>query len=62
MTDLACRNYHRIVEDSENCPVCRSTSLTDNWRGYVVIVDPKRSKIAEKLNVEHPGKYALRVR
>lgn len=62
MADAACRNCYRIVKESDTCPICRSSSLTESWTGYVVILDPKRSKIAEKLNVEHPGKYALKVR
>jgi len=30
--------------------------------GYVVIIDPKESIIAEKLEIKLPGKYALKVR
>ncbi len=62
MAKLSCRNCHRIVEKSETCPICRSSSMSKNWQGYVVIIDPKESKIAQKLNIEHPGRYALKVR
>lgn len=61
MTEKVCRNCRRIVE-GKVCPVCKESSFSDDWRGYVVILDPAGSKIAEKLNVKMPGRYALRVR
>jgi DNA-directed RNA polymerase subunit E" len=48
--------------DGDVCPVCKSTSLSDDWSGYVIVLDPKDSKIAKRLNINQPGKYALKVR
>ncbi|HMK47375.1 MAG TPA: transcription elongation factor subunit Spt4, partial [Methanocella sp.] len=39
-----------------------SGSLSDDWSGYVVIIDPVRSEIARLMNVKRPGKFALKVR
>ena len=61
MTDQACRECHRIVTGS-TCSVCGSNSLSSDWSGYVVIIDPSRSSIAKKLNVNLSGKYVLKVR
>jgi DNA-directed RNA polymerase subunit E" len=36
--------------------------MSDEWFGYVVIIDPVNSEIAKRLNITHPGRYALRVR
>lgn len=56
----ACKNCHQLTEEAV-CPVCHSpTSKT--WQGYVVVADPKKSKIARRMNVKTPGKYALKVR
>ncbi len=58
----ACRECHRLVEANVNiCPVCKTSHLTDDWNGIVIIFD-LNSGIAQKLNITHPGKYALRVR
>ncbi|RLG72751.1 MAG: DNA-directed RNA polymerase subunit E'' [Methanobacteriota archaeon] len=58
----ACRNCHMVVSKGV-CPLCKSTSsLSDEWSGLVVIIDPKTSLIAKKLNINVPGTYALRVR
>jgi DNA-directed RNA polymerase subunit E" len=44
------------------CPICKGTSLSDDWSGYAIILDPKNSTIAKRLNINQPGKYALKVR
>ena len=44
------------------CPICGSSALSKDWSGYVVIIDPKGSIIAEKLGITLPGSYALKVR
>ena len=61
MTEQACRECRRIVEGQVG-PRCNSASLSKDWSGYVVIIDPKESIIAEKLEIKLPGKYALKVR
>lgn len=61
MTEQACRECHRIVE-GQVCPICNSASLSREWSGYVVIIDPKESIIARRLEINLPGRYALKVR
>jgi len=57
----ACKNCHRIVEDKDICPVCKTSQLTSNWKGHVTILDPEKSDIAKKLDISTPGKYAIRI-
>ena len=61
---LVCRDCHRVLEvdDGAQCPACGSNSLTEDWAGYVVIAHPADSAIAEEMEVEEPGRYALKVR
>jgi DNA-directed RNA polymerase subunit E" len=61
---VVCRECHRVQETAETgaCEVCGSTSLTEDWAGYVVISHPERSEIAQEMGVTEPGKYALKVR
>jgi len=61
MTEQACRECHRIIE-GQICPICNTASLSKDWSGYVIIIDPKNSIIAQKLEISLPGKYALKVR
>ncbi|KUG21257.1 MAG: DNA-directed RNA polymerase, subunit E'' [Methanomicrobiaceae archaeon] len=56
-----CRECHRVVE-GESCVVCSTANLSEDWAGYLVIIDPEHSEIAKKMNITMAGKYALKVR
>ena len=56
-----CRECHRVVE-GEACVICGTANLSDDWAGYVVIIDPEHSDIAKKMKITLPGRYALKVR
>ena len=43
------------------CPRHPSAQVSMDHQGYVVIMNPSRSDIAKRLEVELPGKYALKV-
>ena len=64
----ACRDCHFLTPETQ-CPNCKSTNLSTSYTGVVVILpgrshdDPRKtSYIAERLNIDKPGKYALKVR
>ncbi|MFB6171131.1 MAG: transcription elongation factor subunit Spt4 [Haloarculaceae archaeon] len=61
---LVCRECHRVLDAGaeDMCPVCGSTSLTEDWAGYVIIAHPEESEIAHEMDVTEPGAYALKVR
>lgn len=60
---LACRECHFVNEaDAQTCTSCGSSSLTEDWAGYVVITHPEQSEVAAEMNVTRPGAYALKVR
>lgn len=61
MSEKACTDCKRIVEDSDECPVCKNNVLSDSWSGLVVIYDTD-SKIAEEMGIQTPGRYAIRVK
>ena len=56
----ACKRCH-ILTDNNVCAFCNSPT-SDQWQGYVIIIDPMRSRIAQAMGIEMPGKYALKVR
>jgi len=55
----ACKTCHFLTE-SDVCPNC-SIPTSKRWRGYVIILDPERSQVAQKMNITKAGKYALKV-
>ena len=59
---FACSECHLILSDGiDQCNICPSAPVSSDWTGYVVVIDPSRSEIANRLNIEAPGKYALKV-
>jgi DNA-directed RNA polymerase subunit E" len=61
MVDRACRNCH-LVSEANVCPDCKSTDLSDDFSGIVVIIDPERSSIAKIMGIKKRGRYAVRIR
>ncbi len=61
MAEKACTDCKRIVEDSDECPVCKNNVLSDSWSGLVIVYDSD-SEIAEEVGVQTPGRYAIRVK
>jgi len=58
--EKACLNCHMIVYGNV-CPNCKSTSLTENFSGLLIVLDPEKSELAKKIGITKPGKYALKV-
>lgn len=56
-----CRECHKVVE-GDACVTCGSTNLSEDWAGYLVVIDPRHSEIAKQMNIDMPGRYALKVR
>ncbi len=61
MRGRACRNCFYIVPRGTICPNCKNNSFSNRWSGLLVVIDPSKSMIAERLNIKSKGKYALSV-
>ena len=58
--EMACRKC-KFVSIGKVCSVCKSSDITPDWNGIVLVVDPANSQIARTLGITEKGKYALRV-
>ena len=59
---FACGECHMILTESvDQCVHCPSSPVTLDWSGYVLIMDSDRSEVAQRLNIERSGEYALKV-
>ena len=50
-----------LPDDVDQCNRNPASPVSSDWAGYVIIMNPARSEIAKRLNVEIPGNYALKV-
>ena len=57
--ELACRMC-KCINVGKVCRVCKSSDLTANWDGLVVIANPETSRIAKTLKISGKVKYALK--
>ena len=58
--EMACRKC-KFVTTGKVCPACKSSDLTPDWNGIVLVVDPTNSQIASTLGITEKGKYAIKV-
>ena len=61
MVEKACRNCS-LISNGNICPYCKSTDLSDDFNGILVIIDPEKSEIAKIMNTKKKGRYAVRIR
>jgi DNA-directed RNA polymerase subunit E" len=61
MNQRACTNCHFITKENV-CPKCRSTNLSEDYSGIVIMFDPENSAIGKAMDIKDKGRYALKVR
>jgi DNA-directed RNA polymerase subunit E" len=58
--EMACRKCKRVTTEKV-CPGCKSSDLTPDWSGVVLVVDPTNSEVSKTLAITQKGKYAIKV-
>jgi len=61
MSEKACSTC-RLITKENICPKCKTSSLSDDFSGLVIVFDPEGSAIAKAMNITEKGRYALKVR
>jgi len=61
MIEKACPTCHLITKENI-CPRCKTSSLSDDFGGLVIMFDSEGSAIAKAMNIKEKGRYALKVR
>lgn len=56
----ACKKCKLLVEGSV-CPICKGNQFVDNWKGRLIICNPDKSIIAQKVGLKVKGEYAVKV-
>ena len=62
MKPKACKICNRIYEEGNTCPNCGSKESTDSFKGRIVVINPEKSEIAQKINIKNKGNFAIKTR
>jgi RNA polymerase subunit RPABC4/transcription elongation factor Spt4 len=56
-----CRQCKVFVEEG-NCQLCKNADFATSWQGRINILEPGKSFIAKKVEIDKEGDYAIKVR
>ncbi|MEK6875425.1 MAG: transcription elongation factor subunit Spt4 [Nanoarchaeota archaeon] len=57
----ACKICKMIYEGSK-CPNCDSKESIDNFKGRIIVLNPEKSEIAQKIKLTKKGNFAIKNR
>ena len=60
--EKACKICKTIFIDGEKCPNCGSKEYVESFKGRIVILNPEKSEIAQKINLKEKGNFAIKTK
>ena len=58
----ACKICKKIYDEGDKCPKCDAKEFTETFKGRIVIMNPEKSEIAQKLEIKDKGNFAIKTR
>jgi DNA-directed RNA polymerase subunit E" len=58
----ACKICKTIFETGEKCPKCGSKDYIEGFKGRIVVLNPEKSELAQKVNIKEKGNFAIKTR
>jgi DNA-directed RNA polymerase subunit E" len=52
----------RIFVKSGTCPLCNGSDLTETWQGRIYVLNPEKSELGKKAEINAKGDYAIKAR
>ena len=52
----------KTIHERETCPSCGSKEYSENFKGKIIVLNPEKSEIAQKLNIKGKGNFAIKNR
>ncbi len=56
----ACKACKTVFEEAK-CPQCGSQEFSEHFKGAIIILQPDKSEIAKKININKSGIFAIRL-
>ncbi|PIN81931.1 DNA-directed RNA polymerase subunit E'' [Candidatus Woesearchaeota archaeon CG10_big_fil_rev_8_21_14_0_10_30_7] len=61
MKKKACKKCKLMFDSGSECPNCKNSNFSTNWKGRLNILDSKESFIAKQVGIDTAGEYAIKV-
>lgn len=61
MSKKVCKKCKLFVTGNQ-CPLCKGSKFTENWKGKLIVIDANKSEIAQNIGIKTKGEYAIKVR
>ncbi|MBT3405024.1 DNA-directed RNA polymerase subunit E'' [archaeon] len=58
----ACKICRTVYEGKEKCPSCGSKEHTETIKGRIIVINPEKSEIANKIGLKTKGEFAIKTR
>ncbi len=52
----------KLIHEENLCPKCGAKETTEGFKGKIVVLNPEKSELASKLNIQEKGNYAIKIR
>ena len=52
----------KTIHENEKCPQCESRESTESFKGRIVVLNPEKSEIAKKIEINKKGNFAIKTR
>ncbi|MFW5846537.1 MAG: transcription elongation factor subunit Spt4 [Nanoarchaeota archaeon] len=56
----ACKICKTVYEGKDKCPKCGSKEFTEGFKGHIIVTNPEKSEIADKINIKEKGDFAIK--
>jgi len=65
MSEVACTSCRQVfpgrARGNPICPNCKTRTLSENWSGLLIVLDPGGSMLAKAAGAKKEGHYALKI-
>ncbi|TLN15335.1 hypothetical protein FDZ71_07380 [bacterium] len=65
MSEVACTSCKQVFPSggrgSPVCPNCKTRTLSENWSGLLIVLEPEGSSLAKTAGVKKEGHYAVKI-
>jgi DNA-directed RNA polymerase subunit E" len=52
----------KLIHEEDKCPKCGSSEKTEGFKGKIMVLNPEKSEVAKRININEKGEFAIKTR